>query len=127
MMRRSVVLSGAIDYYGVIVIGRLLLQLEFSEKYPLVFHLTDEGIRVDWLETSGTWQVLGEVNPIQRINAITRLKSAFNNPNYNLLSNNCEQFARFVTEGYKQSIQLQNAGLALIGIIGTILWANSEQ
>ncbi|MCY7345470.1 MAG: hypothetical protein LH614_04545 [Pyrinomonadaceae bacterium] len=125
--RQSVVLPNAIDHYAVIVVGKLLLHLGFSEELPLVFHLTDEGIRVDWLETSGSWQVLGGVHPTQRINAITRLKSAYNNPNYNLFSNNCEQFARFVTEGYKQSVQLQNAALFSVGVIGMILWANSEQ
>lgn len=125
--RQSVVLPNAIDHYAVIIVGKLLLRLDFSEQFPLVFHLTDEGIRVDWLETSGSWQVLGKVHPTQRINAVTRLKSAYNSPNYKLFSNNCEQFARFVTEGYKQSVQLQNAALFSVGVIGMILWANSEQ
>ncbi len=97
--RKSVILPSVIDHYAVIVVGKPLKQLGYSEQYPLVFHLTDEGIRIDWLETSGSWEMLGAVHPTQRQNAIRRLKLAFNNPNYILLSNNCEQFARFVTEG----------------------------
>lgn len=116
--RKSVILPSVIDHYAVIVVGKPLKQLGYSEQYPLVFHLTDEGIRIDWVETSGSWEMLGTVHPTQRQNAIRRLKLAFNNPNYILLSNNCEQFARFVTEGYKQSIQLQNATLLSIGVIG---------
>lgn len=127
--RKSVILPTIIDHYAVIIVGKPLKQLGYPEQYPLVFHLTDEGIRIDWLETSGSWEILGEVHPTQRQNAIRRLKLAFNNTKYVLFSNNCEQFARFVTEGYKQSTQLQNAGLALfmVGIIGITLWENSEQ
>ena len=107
--RKSDVL--VIEHYGVVIVGKLLQQLGFSEKHPLVFHLTEKGICVEWLELFGDFQLLGEVGQREISNALLRLKFAFNNPNFDLFSNNCEQFARYITEGYKHSTQLQNAGV----------------
>jgi hypothetical protein len=118
-----------IEHYGVIVVGNsLLTQIGFPKNNALVFHLLDKGIQVDYLETSGNWEILGQVNETQISNSIWRLKFAFNNPNYNLLSNNCEQFARYVAEGVKQSTQVQGAGLvALAGIgLGAFIWATRD-
>jgi hypothetical protein len=45
---------------------------------------------------------------------------------YDLIKDNCEHFARYVTEGQKQSTQVQTFGLvaAWLGLLGIAVFAN---
>ncbi|CAN5651661.1 hypothetical protein BH20ACI4_BH20ACI4_27600 [soil metagenome] len=111
LVKRQSVVVFSKEHYGVIIVGKLLNQLGFFDNHPRVFHLTKEGIHIDLLPKFNNWNSLGAVNSLQIQTAIVRLKFALLNPNYDLFSNNCEHFARYITEGYKQSTQLQNAGV----------------
>ncbi len=128
LVKRKAIVTPLIDHYGIIVKGQALKKMGYSPNSPLVFHLTDQGILAEWLEYSGDWEPLGQVSYDQTNQAVSRLLNAFNNSTYDLFANNCEQFARYVTEGVKQSHQLQNAGLLTIGVIGVgaMLWASSK-
>lgn len=118
-------LPNVIDHFGVMIVGPSLKQFDYSDEKPIIFHLTDGGFQGDLCEGFGRIDVLGKVDSEQMTQAIWRMKLSFFNPNYDLIKNNCEQFARYVTEGYKQSAQLQNA--TVLGLaIGLLIWANSK-
>ena len=56
-------------------------------------------------------------------NAKFRIQKAIKNPKYNLFGNNCEQFARYVTTGIKESKQLQAAvGIVALGALLYLIW-----
>jgi hypothetical protein len=126
--KKSEILPNLIDHYGVMFVGATLKSIGYSDAKPIVFHLTDSGFQKHYLEGFGVPQVLGKVNSNDLLQTIWRLKISFFNPNYDLISNNCEQFARFVTEGYKQSIQLQTVTVVglVAGFFGLILFANNN-
>ena len=121
----SQTLPNIIDHFGILIAGYPLKSLGYFDDKPIVFHLTNVGFEAHYIEQFDEIDILGQVNPNQIPQAIWRLKVSFFNPKYDLLSNNCEQFARFVTEGKKQSTQLQNA-VALSGLAGLFIWANSK-
>lgn len=112
--RQSVVVTSK-EHYGVIVAGKSLRQLGYFDGYLRIFHIDNEGIHIDLLPKINNWNLVKSTHPLQNQNAITRLNFAILNPNYDLFSNNCEQFARYIVEGKKQSTQLQNA-VALVGL-----------
>ena len=114
-----------IDHYGVMIVGKPLRILGYSDESPLVFHLMDVGFQVDWLETFGKSDVLRKVDSTQELQAINRLRFASNNLNHWRVKNNCEYFARFVAEGIAQSIQLQNV-TALGLLAGLFILANNK-
>lgn len=114
-----------IDHYGVMIVGKPLRILGYSDESPLVFHLMDVGFQVDWLETFGKSDVLRKVDSTQELQAINRLRFASNNLNHWRVKNNCEHFARFVAEGIAQSIQLQNV-TALGLLAGLFILANNK-
>lgn len=114
-----------IDHFGVMIVGKHLRLLDLSDERPLVFHLINTGLQVDWLEVFGKPKDLGKVSSTQELAAINRLRFASNNLNRWYISNNCEHFARYVTEGYKQSIQLQNATF-LGSLAATFLWLSND-
>lgn len=124
MKTTSQTLPNIIDHFGVMIVGKPLRILGYSDESPLVFHLTDR-FQVDWLEAFGKAELLGKVHPFQESQAINRLRFASNNLNHWQIKNTCEHFARFVAEGISQSIQLQNiTALGLMG--GLFIWANSK-
>ena len=98
-------------HFGVMIVGRRLRELGYSDTYPLVFHLTNSGFQVDWVETFGKPEILGKVDSISEPQALDRLRFASQNMNLWYVGNDCEHFARYVAEGYKQSTQFQNIGV----------------
>ncbi len=60
---------------------------------------------------------MGHVIDIEGAKA--RLKEAFKNPNYDLFGNNCEHFARFVTQNQRTSHQVfwGVTGTAVAGVL----------
>ena len=113
------------EHYAVLVVGKYLRDLGYDERYPLVFHLTDKGLEINWFDQFSDWQYVPASITQNDLSKIIRFKIALSNTNYNLFSNNCEQFARYVVEGYKQSTQLQNAvGFTLLASVGVAILAN---
>ena len=102
----------AIDHYGVADVGNVLRHPESDGSQPLVIHQTPPRIQINWLKDTGRWQVIGKVIDVKGAKA--RLREAFKNPAYNLFGNNCEHFARFVTQNQHSSSQV------FWGVAGTV-------
>ncbi|HEV7646456.1 MAG TPA: hypothetical protein VGO50_21155 [Pyrinomonadaceae bacterium] len=124
------------QHYVVVIKGHEFLKhFDIYDDQPRVIHKTNIGIHIDQPKTygawEGTWNLIGRVIPSESANAIWRMQISLMYPtNYDLFLNNCEHFARFVTEGYKQSTQVQNFGWgAAIGIGFVLLsnWGDREQ
>jgi hypothetical protein len=112
-----------VDHYGVLDIGNRIRHPAIDGANPVVIHQTPPTIRFDWFQNTGAWRVLGKVT--DEPFALQRMQAALANPAYDLFGNNCEHFARFVTTGARQSIQLQ-AGVVVVGLTAlAILAANS--
>ncbi len=97
-----------VDHYGILDVGNRIGHLNVDGKHPVVIHQTPPTIRLDWLQDTGAWDVLGRITDEEAAKA--RMTAAFNNPNYDLFGHNCEHFARFVATGRSESTQLQAAG-----------------
>lgn len=115
--------SKGVDHYGVLDVGNRLGYLKPFLSGPLVIHQTPPQVRVDPLETTGRWEVLGWIT--DEAGALERIKAALQAPRYDLFGNNCEHFARYVAVGKRESPQLQGA-VAFIGVVGLIIAAVSS-
>ena len=104
-----------IKHFGVLDVGNVLQHSEADGTHPLVIHQTPPRVQVDWLGTTGSWTVMGRVTNTS--GAMERLKAAFSNPEYDLFGNNCEHFARFVTQGSRRSDQVLWAGVVAVGAL----------
>ena len=93
------------DHYGILDVGNRLRQPNVNGTQPVVIHQTPPSIRLDWLQNTGQWQVLGKIT--DEVAAIVRINEAAARPDYDLFANNCEHFARYVATGTKESTQLQ--------------------
>ncbi len=111
----------AIKHYGVLDVGNVLQHAESDGTHPIVVHQTPPKIRVDWLENTGTWNVMGRVTDVA--GAMERLRAAAANPEYELFGNNCEHFARFVTEGSRRSDQIFWAGVGAVAVGALAIYA----
>lgn len=119
--QKSNIKPDLIDHYSVIDIGNLLNQPQGNPNIPIIIHQASPSLRVDGLSNTGSWEILEKVQDDDIINTKKRFQEAINNPAYNLVVNNCEQFARYVTTGVKESKQLQGVG-AIIAL-GALLYS----
>lgn len=121
--QKSRIKPNLIDHYGIIDIGNVLNHPQGNKKMPIVIHQAFPTIRIDWLCNTGKWNILGKVKDSKLSNAKFRIQKAIKNPKYNLFGNNCEQFARYVTTGIKESEQLQAAvGIVALGALLYLIW-----
>lgn len=93
-----------VDHYGILDIGNTLLHEGADGSHPIVLHQTPPRLRIDWLQNTGTWTVLGRIIDVE--GAKSRIQEAAQNPDYNLFGNNCEHFARFVAFSHNHSTQI---------------------
>lgn len=107
----SQLLPDVLYHFGVLIAGNNLKKIGYSDSHPLVFHLTDKGFQIDWVETFGKPEILGKVDLVNESLTLQRLRYASLHLNRWQLGNDCEHFARFIAEGYKQSTQFQNIGV----------------
>lgn len=111
--------SKGVDHYGILDIGNRIEHPHVDGRHPTVIHQTPPSIRLDWLQDTGVWRILGRITDEKH--AIQRMMAARSNPAYDLFGHNCEQFARYVATGVHESKQLQAvgfvAGLAALAII----------
>lgn len=121
--QKSHIKPDLIDHYGVIDIGNILNHPQGNPDMPMVIHQALPSIRIDWLVNTGTWQIIGKVKDSELASAKMRIQKAIENPNYDLFGNNCEQFARYVTTGVKESKQLQTAaGIMALTALVILVW-----
>lgn len=110
-----------VDHYGVLDIGnRLAIPQVNGSEQPVVIHQTPPSIQINWLQDTGTWNVLGKITDENM--AINRINEAAQNPEYNLFGNNCEHFARYVATGVRESTQIK-AAVAMTGLVALTVYA----
>jgi hypothetical protein len=110
-----------IEHYGVLIVGQPLWSFGYFGGEPVMLHRTDIGVRADWAVNMGSWNNLGQVPPHLVPSAVARFSAALQENDYNLFTNNCEHFARFVTQGKKQSTRVN--AVAVLSVAGLALWA----
>lgn len=119
--QKSQIKPDLIDHYGVIDIGNILNHPQGNPDMPIVIHQALPSIRIDWLMNTGTWQIMGRVRDEELANAQERIQKAIEDPDYDLFGNNCEQFARYVTTGKKESKQLQTAAGIAVALTALVI------
>lgn len=97
-----------VEHYGILDIGNRIGHPNVNGIHPVVIHQTPPSIKVDWLQNTGMWEVLGRIT--NEGDAKSRMNNAFRKPNYDLFGHNCEHFARYVATGRHESTQLQAVG-----------------
>lgn len=117
-------INKGVDHYGVFDIGNRLNLDNADGIKPVVIHQVHPQIRVDKLEDTGSWEVLEQ--SLDENSANSRFWQACEDPKYDLLFNNCEQFARYVVGGKRESKQLQTA-VVITGIFALTLTALQEK
>lgn len=121
--QKSRIKPNLIDHYGIIDIGNILNHPQGNKKIPIVIHQAFPTVRIDRLRNTGKWNILGKVKDSKLSNAKLRIQTAIKNPKYNFFCNNCEQFARYVTTGIKESKQLQAAVcIVALGALLSLIW-----
>jgi hypothetical protein len=98
-----------VEHYGILDVGNRLGHPQVNGTHPVVIHQTPPTIKIDWLQNTGEWLILGRIT--NEGSAKERMSSAFQNPTYDLFGHNCEHFARYVATGRRESTQLQAAGI----------------
>jgi hypothetical protein len=91
-----------VDHYGILDVGNRLGLPGVNGIRPVIVHQTPPRIRFDWLE--GKWNVLGKIADEKM--ARERVRIALQDPKYALFGNNCEDVARFIATGRKESTQV---------------------
>lgn len=110
-----------VEHYGILDIGNLLQLKEARQALqPVVVHQTMPSIRYDWLQDTGSWTIEGKI--FDEEYALSRIREAFKNPDYDLFINNCEHFARYVATGVRESRQVQ-AGVILTSLAALAIYA----
>lgn len=112
-----------VDHYGILDIGNRIKHPNVDGINPVVVHQIPPNIKIDWLQNTGSWEMLGQI--IDENMAVNRMREALKNPVYDLFSNNCEHFARFVATGKKESIQIQSA-VIIAGLVALSIYALRE-
>jgi hypothetical protein len=112
-----------IEHYGVLIVGQPLRSFGFGiyDYEPVILHRTDLGVRADWASELAPVYILGQVPSHLIPLAIDRFSAALQENDYALFTNNCEHFARFVTEGKSYSTQVA-AAVVSAGVVG-LIWA----
>jgi hypothetical protein len=111
-----------VDHYAILDSGDILHIEGRQFGHPIIIHQSPPQIQMDYFNSSGNWEVIGTVRNEFLDEAIVRINHALLFSDYNLFSNNCEQFARYIAEGKRYSTQLR-AGVALTAFAGFIIWA----
>src|SRR3954469_16396655 len=71
-----------VEHYGVLDVGNRFGLPEVDGSHPVVAHQTPPSVQFDWLQDTGTWQIVGQVTDEEA--AIARLAVAMSTPGYNL-------------------------------------------
>jgi hypothetical protein len=118
--------KGKIDHYGILDVGNTMGFPEVDSRHPIVIHQTPPKITVNRLDQTGNWKVMGKITDER--DAKKRIYIASRNPVYNLFSNNCEHFARYIAYKKSESMQIQTTFilLGLVVLVGLFLKSRIE-
>lgn len=111
-----------LHHYGILDVGNRIRHPRVRGEQPVVIHQTPPTIRIDWLQSTGPWEIHQRIT--DETEAIQRMNQAFSNPSYDLFGNNCEHFARYVATGVRESTQLQAAGF--IAGLAVLAWIAND-
>jgi hypothetical protein len=104
-----------LKHYSVVVAGEPARHFGGDFFSPVVIEQVYPNMTVNWADQTGVWELVGKVPTELEPTAVERAFSSFGEPAYDLLENNCEQVARYITQGNKTSTQLwAAAGLAAL-------------
>ncbi len=117
LMQKTQMKGVLVDHYGILDVGNRM-NLPNTDGKRIVIHQAPPEIRLDRLEDTGDWKVLGKIT--DETHAISRINKATENSAYDLFGNNCEHFARFVATGRRESTQLQAMGL-VAGLLAVVV------
>jgi hypothetical protein len=107
-----------VEHYGILDVGNRIQHPQVHSQQPTVIHQSPPRIQIDWLQSTGQWKVLAKIT--DEADAMMRIRTAAENPNYSLFGHNCEHFARYVATGKRESKQVQ-AGVFIAGLVALAL------
>lgn len=103
-------------HYGIVDIGNVLNVQGVDESgVPTVIHQTPPRIKLEHLHPGVEWKLIDRISDVK--GAIARIREAAKNPNYDLLGNNCEHFAKFVAHDTRVSGQVLVGGVVAGGLV----------
>lgn len=102
-------------HYAILDQGMRLFQILPQHPYfpARIIHLSPKGFQLEAYDEALGWTIVKKIE--DEASAIQRTIEAAKNPDYNLIGNNCEHFARYVADGKRESHQVQ-----LVGVLGAI-------
>lgn len=101
--------GSAFEHYSVGITGCHVPELEIFG--PRVVHKRPDGIQVaNWVPTA--WTII-PTPAVDYAAALERLIRACQNPSYVLVGDNCEDFAREIVTGKKESRQVQGVAIGV--------------
>lgn len=113
------------QHYGVLVVGWPLRLFGFYGSEPIIIHRT-ETIRVEFAEaTDSVWEIVDETPSHEIVSAAARASEEFRQPDYSVLTDNCEHTARYIVLGVRQSTQVASFVAGAIGV-GFLLWLAND-
>lgn len=122
LVNRKGSLSSGYYHYGFAVSGKFLNYFNLPKGVAKVIHKDNKKVVADDYDAL-SWQVIHKMPENEIPLAIIRTKQTLNE-SYNLLSNNCEHFARYVTTGKKESSQIQVLGV--LAVSAALIWLGSN-
>jgi hypothetical protein len=86
--------------------------VQHCDAKAMIIHQTPPSIRREPFARTGYWTI--EKRILDERSAVQRLIEACGRPEYHLVGNNCEHFARHIATGVRESQQVQIFGLISI-------------
>ena len=106
-----------VTHYGIIDVGNALgIPGVETEKGPTVIHQTPPEIQFEHIGADPPWEITARVEDIE--GAKCRTVEGLKTPEYNMFTNNCEHFAKYVARDSKVSGQV----IAGIGASAALFW-----
>lgn len=106
-----------ITHYGLVDVGnRMHLPLDFGGEPAVIHNTVKTDLTIQPLSKAGLWWVEKMVPHAEEKAAMMRLYQCLaEDAKYDLLSNNCEQFATYVARGHRANHQMTKLKLYSIG------------
>lgn len=125
IVKRRAILPPGKEHYAIAIVGRHVRNFDPSSKGPIVIHKTNQPGRHCDSFIASEWERVEKIPEDSLEQVLHRMRISWWEP-YNLFLDNCEDWARYVATGKKESFQVRQfvaLGLALCGI----WWLSSGQ
>lgn len=96
-----------LDHYAALIVK----DYAYGRRESFLIEKTPEGIMHGPFNNNTGWQTVSKADEQAQTHLIERLQSVVANAPYDVLVDNCEQFARYIVEGAAYSTQARAAGL----------------